>query len=152
MKALSTWCLAAALLLSGCATRVVVVGPGRHPAYLRALADLRAARWALQHRLGDSNVGVDEAGALSEIGAAIDKIRQAAYDDARNPNGFRRSDAVLDYRGRLHRALDFLNNARRELAQEEDNPSVLVLRDSALGHVNQAAQWVKKALFDAHFE
>ena len=145
--------LAALLILSGCATTsVVMVGPGRHPAYLRAMADLRAASWALEHRNGDADVVDDETGAVVEISAAIDNIKQAAYDDNKNPNGFRRPDAILDYRGRLHRALDLLNSAHRELAQEEDNASVLDLRDSAVGHVEQAAQLVKKALFDAHFE
>jgi hypothetical protein len=149
MKALNT-CLAAALFLSGCA--VAVVGPGRHPAYLHALSNLRAARWALQHRLGDAEVGDDEAGAISEINAAINGIKQAAYDDDKNPNGFRRPNMVLDYRGRLHRALDLLNDAHRDLDQEEDNTAVMGIRDDAVGHVDQAAEMVKKALFDAHFE
>ena len=41
--------------------------PGKHPAYLHALTDLRAARWMLEHRPGDAVVSTHEDIAIMEI-------------------------------------------------------------------------------------
>ena len=40
--------------------------PGRHPAYLHALTDLRDARWNLEHRPGDAAVSAQEDVAIVE--------------------------------------------------------------------------------------
>ena len=41
--------------------------PGKHPAYLHALTDLRDARWNLEHRAGDAAVSTQEDVAIVEI-------------------------------------------------------------------------------------
>ena len=48
--------------------------PGKHPAYLHALTDLRAARWMLEHRPGDAAVSANEDAAINEIDTAIREI------------------------------------------------------------------------------
>ena len=48
--------------------------PGKHPAYLHALTDLRTARWMLEHRPGDAAVSGNEDAAITEIDAAIREI------------------------------------------------------------------------------
>src|ERR1700729_114231 len=58
--------------------------PGKHPAYLHALSDLRAARWMLEHRPGDAAVSAHEDVAISEIDAAIGEIKHAAIDDGKD--------------------------------------------------------------------
>ena len=58
--------------------------PGKHPAYLHALSDLRAARWMMQHRPGDAAVSAHEDVAIAEIDAAIGEIKHAAIDDGKN--------------------------------------------------------------------
>ena len=52
--------------------------PGRHPAYLHALTDLRAARWMLQHRPGDVALSTHEDIAITEIDKTIGEIKHAA--------------------------------------------------------------------------
>ena len=128
------------------------VGGDRHPAYLHALSDLRAARWSLEHRPGGFRVSEDENAAVGEIGAVIRDIKQAAYDDGRNLDEHPAADEALDYRGRLHHALDLLNRTHHDLSQPEDNPSVRGLRNRSIAHLDRAIRLVKKALFDAHFD
>ncbi|HTB21696.1 MAG TPA: hypothetical protein VK914_03205 [bacterium] len=144
-----TLVLAASLALSGCAVEVVV--PSHHPAYLHALADLRAARWALNHNPGGYAAIDDQTAAVAEINAAIGAIKQAAFDDNKNPDTHARADEALDYRGRLHRALDLLNDAHRDLAQREDNMDVIGLRNNSIEHVVSAAKLVKQSMYNAHF-
>jgi hypothetical protein len=55
--------------------------PGHHGAYLHALADLRVARWLIDHRPGDNWVmGRSEQIALAEIDAASREITQLGLD------------------------------------------------------------------------
>src|SRR5580704_9289969 len=58
--------------------------PGKHPAYLHALSDLRAARWMLEHRPGDAAVSEHEDMAIMEIDKAIGEIKHAAIDDGKD--------------------------------------------------------------------
>jgi hypothetical protein len=55
--------------------------PGKHPFYLHALSDLRAARWLIEHRPGDAVVSGQEDVAVAEIDKAIGEIKRAAIDD-----------------------------------------------------------------------
>ena len=55
--------------------------PGKHPAYLHALTDLRAARWNLEHRPGDAAVSAQEDVAIVETDRAIREAKVAAIED-----------------------------------------------------------------------
>src|SRR5450432_3641401 len=77
--------------------------PGRHPAYLHALEDLRAARASLE-RPANVVVKWDEKQAIREIDAAIREIKEAAIDDGKNLNDHPPIDVNLDWKGRLHGA------------------------------------------------
>src|SRR5882757_1012988 len=76
--------------------------PGRHPAYLHALTDLRHARAHLERRGGDRQVKWDERVAIAEIDAAIDEIKRAAINDGKSLTEHPPVDAGLDWGGRLH--------------------------------------------------
>jgi hypothetical protein len=136
-------------VLAGCAAapppppppppRVVVAPPAeRHPAYLHALSDLRAARWLIEHRPGDWAQTADEGEAVRQIDAAINDIKKAAFDDGKNINDHPPLDDHPDNRGRIHEALQFLNKARADIGHEEDNAFAEGLRDRALGHIDGA--------------
>src|ERR1700683_3848333 len=58
--------------------------PGKHPAYLHALGDLRTARWMLEHRPGDAAVSEHEDMAVAGIDAAINEIKHVAIDDGKD--------------------------------------------------------------------
>ena len=115
-----------------------MVAPARHPAYLHALSDLRAARWMIEHRPGDWAQTADEGEAVRQIDAAINDIKKAAFDDGKNLNDHPPLDDHPDHRGRIHEALQFLRKARADIAREEDNAFADGLRDRAIGHIDGA--------------
>src|SRR5271166_2503365 len=73
--------------------------PGKHPFYLHALTDLRAARWCLEHRPGDAAVSAREDVAIGEIDAAIREIRRAAIDDGKDIHEHPGVDVARDVPG-----------------------------------------------------
>ncbi len=125
------------VLAAGCAA-APPPAPARHPAYLHALSDLRAARWCIEHRPGDWAQTADEQESVRQIDAAINDIKQAAFDDGKNVGDHPPVDEYPDQRGRIHEAVKFLAKARADIAREEDNAYANGLRDRAIGHIDGA--------------
>jgi hypothetical protein len=111
--------------------------PGKHPGYLHALTDLRAARWFLYHQPGDSAVAGDEDAAITEIDAAIREIKKASIDDGKDLNDHPAAD-VKEHGSRLLKSIETLKKARADISPEEDNPDVRELRHHALEHIDAA--------------
>ena len=112
--------------------------PGRHPAYLHALTDLRHARAHLDLPAATGQMDREEQRAIEEIDRAIGEIKHAAIDDGKNLNDHPEVDAHMERRGRFHRALELLDKAHNDIAREEDDPSVRGLRDRAIHHIDEA--------------
>jgi hypothetical protein len=123
--------------------------PGKHPAYLHALSDLRAARWMLQHRPGDPGVSAHEDVAIAEIDKAIGEIKHAAIDDGKNLEDHPQVDVPPNRPGRLHKARELLNKVHSDVAREEDDPMTRGLRDRAVRHIDEAIHATDGALRDA---
>jgi hypothetical protein len=122
--------------------------PGRHPAFLHALSDLRDARWNLEHREGDPAVRGNEDAAIAEVDRALEEISRAAADDGKNLGVHPREDARIDRAGRLHHALDLLRKARADASGEEDNPASHSLRYRAIEHIDGAIRATERAIHD----
>jgi hypothetical protein len=122
--------------------------PGRHPAYLHVLSDLRAARWDLENRPGDAAVNRQEDLALAEIDRAIDETKRAAMADGKNLGRRPPDDARMNRGGRLRRALGLLRSARNDAAREEDNPQVRMLRNRIVDHIDAAMRFTERAIHD----
>jgi hypothetical protein len=122
--------------------------PGKHPAYLHALSDLRAARWMLEHRPGDAAVSGQEDVAITEIDAAIGEIKRAAIDDGKDIHDHTNVDAPNDRPGRLHKALELLRKTHSDVAREEDDPMTRGLRNRAVGHIDGAIHATEVAIHD----
>ena len=122
--------------------------PGKHPAYLHALTDLRAARWNLEHRPGDAAVSAQEDVAIVETDRAIQEAKVAAMEDGKNVEDHPAEDAHLDRPGRLHHATELLRKAKDDVAREEDNPETRNLRDRIVEHVDLAMEATKHAIRD----
>lgn len=120
--------------------------PGKHPFYLHALTDLRAARWCLEHRPGDAAVSGQEDVAIGEIDAAIGEIKRAAIDDGKDIHDHPGVDLAHDFPGRLHQALDLLRKVHSDVAREEDDPVVRGLRNRAVGHIDGAIRATEGAI------
>jgi hypothetical protein len=122
--------------------------PGKHPAYLHALTDLRTARWLIEHRPGDAAVSGQEDVAITEIDAAIGEIKRAAIDDGKDIHDHPPVDAPQDRPGRLHRALEVLHQVHNDVAREEDDPMTRGLRDRAVHHIDEAIHADEHAIRD----
>jgi len=139
--------------LTACAQPVLVPPPaqqqlpGRHPGYLHALSDLRAARWYLFHQPGDAGVYVHEDMAISEIDAAIGAIKHAAIDDGKDLHYHPGVDAP-ERGSRLLKAIETLRQARADVSGEEDNPEVRELRHRAVEHIERALVEAERAHAD----
>ena len=145
-----------ALLLAGVmmlvATWASADMPGKHPYYLHALSDLRAARWMIQNRAGDAAVSANEGVAIAEINKAIGAIKHAAIDDGKNPNDHPPIDVRLSWHDRFARANELLARAHHDLDQAEDVPEARGLRDRAILHIDEAHNTVDRAWRTAHWQ
>jgi hypothetical protein len=119
--------------------------PGKHPGYLHALSDLRAARWFLYHQPGDAKVYNGEDAGIQEIDAAIGEIKRASIDDGKDVNDHPNVD-VHEHGSRLLKALETLKRAKEDISGEEDNPDTRELRHRAIEHIDRAY----KAADEAH--
>jgi hypothetical protein len=123
--------------------------PGKHPYYLHALSDLRAARWLIEHRPGDARVSGDEDVAITRIDETIGDIKHAAIDDGKDLRDHPPVDATMDRKGRLHRAEELLKKVHSDIAREEDDPMTRGLRDQAIHHLDAAIGATHRAIRDA---
>jgi len=118
---------------------------GKHPAYLHALTDLRAARAHLQAHDG-GELRHEEKEAIHAIDDAIAEIKRASIDDGKDLNDHPPVDAGLDYTGRLHRAKELLEKAHQDIAHEEDNSFAQGLQQRAFGHIDKAIHETNDAI------
>jgi hypothetical protein len=125
--------------------------PAAHPAYLHALTDLRAARGYLR-RPARANVKWDENRAIREIDAAINEIKSASIDDGKNIDDHPPVDEALVWGGRLQKALELVESARRDVNQEEDNNFARGLKNRAVSHIDLASRAIHDGMADAHIQ
>ena len=142
-------CAVIVLFLAVCAALSFADEPGRHPAYLHALTDLRHARAHLERQTWSGRMDREEDHAIAEIDKAIGEIKHAAIDDGKDLNDHPPVDAHMGHRGRYHRALELLDKAHNDIAREEDDPSVRGLRDRALRHIDEAHHIVEHLIEQA---
>jgi hypothetical protein len=131
-------CAVFVFLLAVCTALTWADEPGRHPAYLHALTDLRHARAHLDRLTPSDRIDNEEQRAIDEIDRAIGEIKNASIDDGKNLNDHPAVDARMGRQGRYHRALELLDKAHNDIAREEDDPSSRGLRDRALHHIDEA--------------
>jgi len=117
-----------------------------HPHYLHALSNLRAARWQIEHRPGNWTQTVDEVDAVKRIDETINEIKKASIDDHKDINDHPMQAEVPDHIGRLHKAVDFLKDAKHEISMEEDNGFAQGLQGRAIKHIDEAIHLVEKAI------
>jgi hypothetical protein len=117
----------------------------RHPAYVRALADLRSARAHLQG-LDRGEMQKAEQEAVTQIDQAMDEIRRASVDDGKGPNDHAPIDTKMDPGTRLHHAMELLDRAGRDIAETEDNQSAKDLQQRAYEHIRKAKEDVQQAI------
>jgi hypothetical protein len=126
-----------------------MVAPEKHPAYLHALSDLRHARAFLARPAG-LTVKWDENNAIREIDAAINEIKRAAIDDGKPMEDHPAIDVGMEWGGRLQRARELVETAKRDSSSEEDNGAIAGLRGRAVHHMDEAVRFINEGIEDAH--
>jgi hypothetical protein len=139
--------LVAFLLTSAlCPVAMFAQKPGKHPAYLHALSNLRAARGYLSGVGGNDAVAKDCAQAISFIDGAIDELKKASIDDGKNLNDHPPVEANLPKANRLKLALELLDKAHADADGEEDDPAARGLKARILGNIDSAHRSVDQAI------
>lgn len=116
--------------------------PGKHPAYLHALADLRDARAHLEH-LSSDPVDNAEEHAIRQIDAAIHDLKVAAIDDGKDIHDHMPVDAHVKRTDRFHKALELLDKAQKDVSHEEDQPDTQGLQARTIHHIEDARRDVR---------
>jgi hypothetical protein len=122
--------------------------PGRHPAYLHALTDLRDARAHLEHFSSDP-VDHAEESAISNIDKAINEIKHAAIMDGKDIQDHMPVDAHLMRRDRFRKAMELLDKAQHDVSGEEDQPDTRGLQMRVIHHIDAARHDVHHAIDSA---
>ena len=119
-----------------------------HPHYLHAMSNLRMAYWLIQHHEANDPVANDqERHALREVRAAYQELKDASIMDNKNIDDQPPADMnFYDHRGRLHRALDLLSEARNDVNGEEEDPAARGLRHRALEDIDYAIHGTQDAI------
>jgi hypothetical protein len=124
----------------------------RHPAYLRALSDLRLARGFLDRLSPNEHVDRNQAMAISEIEAAIRDIKAASIDDGKDLRDHPPVDAHIEPRNRFRQAREALKAAKKDISESEDNPEVRELRHRSLDHIRSADDLVVSTMHSLHID
>ncbi len=119
--------------------------PGRHPAYLHALSDLRDARAHLEH-FSSEPVNQEEEHAIEHIDKAIGEIKRAAIMDGKNIQDHMPVDAHLNRHDRYRKAMELLDKAQRDVSGEEDQPDTQGLQLRVIHHIEEAKHSVRHAI------
>jgi hypothetical protein len=119
--------------------------PGRHPAYLHALSDLRDARAHLEHFSSDPADRAEEH-AISHIDKAIDEIKRASIMDGKNIQDHMPVDTHLGRHDRFVKAMELLDKAKRDVSGEEDQPDTQGLQRRVIMHIDEARGSVQHAI------
>jgi hypothetical protein len=119
--------------------------PGKHPAYLHALSDLRDARAHLEHFTNEPVVAEEEH-AIAHIDKAIGEIKRAAIMDGKNIQDHVPIDTHLGRHDRFVKAMELLDRAQHDVSGEEDQPDTMGLQQRVIHHIEEARHSVRHAL------
>ena len=142
LKLFGCFFMAATLL---CATALADT-PGRHPAYIHALADLRSARALLMTQTGNYRVNADQQQAVSDIDSAMHMLREAAIDDGKPLGDHPPMDSRWTGGDRLHRALELLTQARQDIDHRESDSFARGLKHRSLHQLDDACKAVRHGI------
>lgn len=142
-------CAVIAIFIAVCTAFSFADEPGRHPAYLHALSDLRDARAHLDRLTPSDHLDSEEEHAIREIDAAIGEIKHAAIDDGKDIADHMPVDAHMGRRGRYHKALELLDRAHHDISEKEDDQFAHGLRHRALQHIDEAHRIVDHIIVQA---
>jgi hypothetical protein len=123
-----------------------------HPHYVQALADLHDASWLIEHRPGNLEQNAAEKDALEQINLAVILIKKASSDDHETGQDHPQVNEGANPAERLKMALLYLEKAKHDVEQDEDNSSAERVKEASLKRISAAEERTKIAINvgDAH--
>jgi hypothetical protein len=109
------------------------------PAYLHAISDLRSARAYLQMDNRPNQAAARDY-AIKEISRAIDDMKKAAVEDAKNPWRTPPPQSGGSPSLPVHSAVKLLKEARHDAESGRDAPENVGLQLRSLEHIDKALQ------------
>jgi len=125
----------------------------RHPAYLKAMSDLREAYWLVefQDTANPLRKG-EEMQAGRAIRAAYQSLKDASIVDGKDIEARPPADPTWgDRRGRLHKAMDLLHDAHEQVSHEEDDSAARGFKMRAIAQIDAAAHDTNAAMHAWNF-
>ena len=119
----------------------------QHPHYMHAMSDVSVAYLLVKHQHGDAPVREEEQRAMEAIQYAFSTLQNAATVVRKDPDYQPPADNTnFDHRGRLHRALDLLRDARDHVDVPEDDRDARPLKARALAQIDAAIHATEGAI------
>jgi hypothetical protein len=122
-----------------------------HPHYIHARSDLAKARQLMQQP-DEGNVMAQLRNAVNAVNSAIGEIDRAAVLDKKDMDDHPAVDTNLKCLGKFREIFRLLRAAQTDIDQEEDNPNARPWRGRANGQINEARQYVKRAILLDEFD
>lgn len=116
-----------------------------HPHYIHARSDLAKARQLMQLP-DEGNVMGQLRSAVTAVNQAIGEIDRASVLDKKDMDDHPAVDTNLKCLGKFREIFRLLRAAQTDIDQEEDNPAARPWRGRANGQINEARQYVKRAI------
>jgi hypothetical protein len=117
-----------------------------HPAYLKALSNLRYARALLENTNPNAPWAPPVAKAIGGIDMAIKQIKIASVEDGKNLNDHPPIDSKVLYGDRLRSANSLLEEAYREISQRESDDFAQGLKHRALDFIRGSQGFINRAI------
>jgi hypothetical protein len=134
-----------AAIVAACAAMIIPAAAQaqwwqHHPKYLHAMSNLRTAYWLIAHHEANDPVArPEETAALDRISRAYQNLKDASIVDEKDIRDQPPANMNFwDHRGRLHHALDLLQEARTDVGGEEEDPAARGFRKRALYDIDKA--------------
>jgi hypothetical protein len=90
--------------------------------------------------------------AVNSVNSAIGEIDRAAALDKKDMDDHPAVDTNLKCLGKFREIFRLLRAAQTDIDQEEDNPAARAWRGRANGQINEARQYVKRAILLDEFD
>lgn len=145
MKSIRNICFGILLALPG----IFIVGAAnacaQHSYYLKALSDLKTARWLLLQHIDGKPMTHNEKEALRQINVVIREINQASIGDSKGTEDHPKVQEGRDDAVRIQQCIEFLKKAKDDFNHEEDGQFANGLRDRSIRNCDEVIKFVRQA-------
>lgn len=146
MKSIRNICFGILLSLPGIFIPGAANAQAKHTYYLKALSDLKTARWLLVQHIDGKPMTHNEKEALRQINVIIRDINQASIGNSKGPDNQPKVQEGQDDAIRMQQCIEFLKKAKDDFSHEEDSKFAGGLRNRSIRNCDEIIKFVKRAV------